>query len=245
MYKYLLISVLLFSCAKENEKKSNETSLKSSESIMYVVDTKGGNIRNGAGMNASILLTAPFGAKIKVLGNSEFGSEWQKVEYNSNFGYMHQSVLGTSEVVANNVPLKATQDNQALERKNEIDKAKEVYNNIGKYIFVTTDLISGDCLFGGGSAVITFKNASHCKLETVIVDVEIAKGNETVLEVRSFTFSQIAPFTEYPKEIKFNFGCKVKASIRCITSDYLGIYTCKTSNNEDTAPATTPAEVQK
>lgn len=227
MKKYLLICLVLFSCSKGNEKSSNESSISATESIMYVTNTKGGNIRNGAGVNASVLLTAPFGAKIKILGNSEFGSEWQKVEYNSNFGYMHQSVLGRSEEVANNVPLKATQDNQAQAYNEEVAKAKEVYNNIDQYVFVNTELLTWNCLLGGGTALITFKNTSHCKLELVIIDVEISKGNGTLLDTQTFSYTNIAPFTNYSKEIKFNWGCKAKATIRCITSNYLGLNGCE------------------
>lgn len=127
----------------------------------------------------------------------------------------------------------------------EVTKAKEVYNNIDNYVFVNTELLTWNCLFGGGTALITFKNTSHCKLELVIIDVEISKGNGTLLDTQTFSYTNIAPFTIYPKEIKFNWGCKAKATIRCITSDYLGIYTCHGHQGGGAAEDFSKEEVMK
>lgn len=219
----LLLPILFFSC-KGEKKESQNTSNVSKTSYLYVKSVNGANLRNGASTQAQTIINIPFGSKVKILDNSEF-PEWYKVDYNNNYGYLHISTLGDSQEIADKVPEKTNRDQ-------EVNQAREIYNNVDKYIYATIGNINADCLGGGGEAQIVLHNNTPRDLERVNIDVSMYRsGGSNILEQKTISLQNVPANTPYVTVIDFNRGCEVKASVSCINSNWLGLYSCGMRGN--------------
>jgi uncharacterized protein YgiM (DUF1202 family) len=213
--KYFIFLLFVSSCVTP-EKQTNLGSNSNEVKYLYINSVSGGNLRNGASTQAQIVVTIPFGEKVKITNSSEF-PEWYKVEYQNSFGYIHQSVLGNSEDIAGKVQEKITYDK-------EVNDAKNVLANINTMIISQVFDVRADCIFGGGSCKVQIANKTPYNIEAVRVKVTVYRdGTKYVVDEQIIESKNIKSNTNENHNIIFGRGCDVISEVICIQSGYLGI----------------------